>query len=125
MRPARDAVAGTDLADREDGAQAAVAPKPARGADLDDLGLDATAVGALVALLRIVPAAVVADEVAVDPLGRHPVLVLLASGGAVLGEVHRHPPRVGELDPLGVVHPGARGAVLAVLLGVSIHSYSR
>jgi hypothetical protein len=29
------------------------------------------------------------------------VSVLLAAAGAVLGEVHRHPARVGELDALG------------------------
>jgi len=46
-----DAVVGGDLLDGEHGSQAPVAPEPARGADLDHLGLEAPAVGAFVAVL--------------------------------------------------------------------------
>jgi hypothetical protein len=52
------------------------------------------------------------------------VSVVLAPAGAILGDVDRHPARVGELDALCVVHPGPGCALAAALLTVECATIS-
>src|SRR5699024_12183080 len=50
----------------------------------------------------------------------HAVLVLLAGRGAVFGEVHRDPTRVGGAESFGEVDAGAGEGVPAPLFGVRV-----
>ena len=78
---------GRDLADGEHRAHTAVAPEPAGpGAALDELGLRATALGALVPVGVVLAAIRVTNEDLAQPLLRYAMLVVLAAAGTVLRE---------------------------------------
>ncbi len=58
----------SDLTSRERRSQTAVAPEPAGAATVDKFSLQASAVWAVIAGLIVLPAAVITDQVAGDPL---------------------------------------------------------